>query len=101
MRPEEYLALQWSDMDFEHGTAQVRRALVRHKKNWSFEEPKTARSRRTVFLSSQLLNKLTIHKCKQAEVRLKLGALWQAFDLIFCGEQGTPLSIPNINVSST
>ncbi len=96
MRPEEYLALQWSDMDFEHGRAQVRRALVRHKKNWSFEEPKTARSRRTVFLSSQLLHKLTIHKRKQAEVRLKLGALWQAFDLIFCGEQGTPLSIPNI-----
>ena len=31
MRPEEYLALQWSDVDFERGTAQVRRALVRHK----------------------------------------------------------------------
>lgn len=96
MRPEEYLALQWSDVDFERGTAQVRRALIRHKKSWSFEEPKTARSRRTVFLSSQLLHKLTTNKRKQAEVRLKLGALWQAFDLIFCGEQGMPLSIPNL-----
>ncbi len=96
MRPEEYLALQWADVDFERCTAQVRRALVRHKKSWSFEEPKTARSRRTIYLSDQLMQKLTAHKRKQAEARLKLGAAWQAFDLIFCSEGGTPLSIPNL-----
>jgi integrase len=27
---------------------------------------------------------------------LKLGAAWQAFDLIFFSEEGTPLSIPNL-----
>lgn len=96
MRPEEYLALQWSDIDFERSTSQVRRALVRHKKSWSFEEPKTTRSRRTVFLPAQLLNKLTVHKRAQAERRLKLGAAWLVFDLIFCSEKGTPLSIPNL-----
>ncbi|HEX8136937.1 MAG TPA: site-specific integrase [Pyrinomonadaceae bacterium] len=96
MRPEEYLALQWSDVDFERGTSQVRRALVRHQKTWSFEEPKTARSRRTVFLPGLLLQKLAAHKRQQAAERLKLGALWQAYDLIFCSEQGTPLSIPNL-----
>jgi integrase len=96
MRPEEYLALQWSDIDFERNTAQVRRALVRHKKSWSFEEPKTARSRRTVYLSAPLLQKLISHKRKQAEARLKLGKAWQAFDLAFCSDEGTPLSIPNI-----
>jgi len=96
MRPEEYLALHWSDVDFERATAQVRRALVRHKKSWSFEEPKTARSRRTVYLPAPLLQKLTTHKRKQAEARLKLGAAWQAFNLVFCTDEGTPLSIPNI-----
>lgn len=96
MRPEEYLALQWSDVDLERNTAQVRRALVRHKKSWSFEEPKTARSRRTVYLSAPLLQKLISHKRKQAEARLKLGTAWQAFDLVFCSDEGTPLSIPNI-----
>jgi integrase len=96
MRPEEYLALQWADVDFERGTAQVRRALVRLKKSWSFEDPKTARSHRIVFLPEPLLKKLAAHKRKQAEVRLKLGAAWQAFDLIFCSEEGTPLSIPNL-----
>jgi integrase len=89
MRSEEYLALQWSDIDFERSTVQVRRALVRHKKSWSFEETKTARSRRTVFLPSQLLNKLATHKRAQAERRLKLGAAWQACDLIFCGDEGS------------
>lgn len=96
MRPEEYLALQWSDVDFERGTAQVRRALVWHKKSWSFEEPKTARSRRTVYLPAALLQKLAAHRRKQAEERLKLGTVWQALDLIFCSEIGTPLRIPNI-----
>ncbi len=96
MRPEEYLALQWSDVDLDRGTAQVRRALVRHKKSWSFEEPKTARSRRTVYLPASLLQKLAPHKRKQAEARLKLGASWRAYDLVFCSNEGSPLSIPNI-----
>lgn len=96
MRPEEYLALQWSDVDMTRGTAQVRRALVRHKRSWSFEEPKTARSRRTVYLPASLLPKLAAHKRKQAEQRLKLGAAWGNFDLIFCSDMGTPLTIPNL-----
>ena len=58
MRPEEYLALQWHDLDLERGTAQVRRALVRHKGSWSFEEPKTRKSRRTITLPPQLVGRL-------------------------------------------
>lgn len=96
MRPEEYLALQWSDVCLQRGAAQVRRALVRHKKSWSFEEPKTARSRRTVFLPAPLVGKLAAHKRQQAIGRLKLGAAWHAHDLVFCGEQGTPHTIPNL-----
>jgi integrase len=62
----------------------------------SIEETKNARSRRTIFLPSQLLKKLAAHKRTQAERRLKLGAAWKAFDLVFCGAEGTPLSIPNL-----
>jgi len=96
MRPEEYLALKWSDVDMTSGAAQIKRALVRHKKSWSFEEPKTARSRRTIFLPAPLLNKLAVHKRQQAEARLQAGASWHAHDLVFCSEEGTPLSIPNL-----
>jgi integrase len=96
MRPEEYLALQWTDIDFDRRTATIQRALVRHKKEWSFEKPKTAKSRRTVALPSPLLYKLSDHKRKQAEARLKAGPDWQAHSLVFCSETGTPLSIPNL-----
>jgi integrase len=96
MRPEEYLALQWADLDFERGTAQVKRALVRHNNSWSFEETKTARSRRTVSLPQPLFLKLKAHKRKQAEQRLKVAAYWQAHDLVFCSDLGTPHSIPNL-----
>lgn len=96
MRPEEFLAIQWKDLDFERSTAQVRRALARHKGNWSFEQPKTAKSSRIVDLPEPLMRKLLSHKRKQNEVRLAIGPAWQNFDLVFCSEIGTPLSIPNL-----
>jgi integrase len=96
MRPEEYLAVQWRDLDFTRGTITVQRALVRHKGTWSFDEPKTARSRRTIPLQSSLLQQLRQHKREQAAERLKAGSLWEAHDLIFCSEIGTPHSIPNL-----
>ena len=96
MRPEEYLAIQWSDIDFQRNTVQVRRALVRHKKKWSFNEPKTSRSRRTVMLPGSLMHKLIKHKEKQIIHKLSFIDLWENNDLVFCSEYGTPLSIPNL-----
>ncbi len=96
MRPEEYLALRWSDIDFKRCTARVQRALVRHKKSVTFEEPKTARSRRTVYLPGPLVERLRAHKRRQAVERIKLGEAWAPFDLVFCSVEGTPLSVPNI-----
>ena len=46
MRPEESLTLQWSDIDLSKGTAR----FVRHRKTVQFEEPKTVRNRRAVYL---------------------------------------------------
>jgi integrase len=96
MRPEEYLAVKWSDVDFGRGTAQIKRALVRIHGGWSFEEPKTKKSRRTVTLPAPLVRKLKEHRRAQNELRLKLGGEWQTHDLVFCGETGAPHSIPNL-----
>lgn len=96
MRPEEYLALQWKDIDFERCTAQVCRALVRHKGSWTFEQPKTAKSKRIISLPQPLIDKLKAHKRAQNEIRLKNGLIWQNYDLVFCSELGTPHSIPNL-----
>lgn len=96
MRPEEFLAVQWGDIDFERSTVQVRRALVRHKKKWSFNEPKTSRSRRTIIIPKPLVHKLIKHKGEQIIQKLSANNLWESHDLVFCGEFGAPLSIPNL-----
>jgi len=96
MRPEEYLAVQWGDLDFERNTVQVRRALVRHKGKWSFNEPKTSRSRRTVILPSSLMPKLKKHRYDQLTQKLRVRDIWEEHDLVFCTVYGTPHSIPNL-----
>jgi len=46
--------------------------------------------------TASLLRRLAAHKRTQAAERLKAGAMWHAHDLVFCSEQGTPHSIPNL-----
>lgn len=43
MRPGEYLALQWKDIDMKTGAVHVTRALERVGSAWRFKDPKTAR----------------------------------------------------------
>jgi integrase len=78
---------------FEKGTAIVRRALITHRTGgWHFNEPKTKQSRRTIPLPISLLKELKAHRRRQGEERLKLGSIWQDFDLVFPSEVGTPLN---------
>lgn len=98
MRPEEYLALKWTDIDFEKGTATVRRALITNRTGggWHFSEPKTKQSRRTMPLPPSVVKELKAHRREQLTERIKLGAAWQDNDLVFPSEIGTPHSAPNI-----
>jgi integrase len=50
MRPEEYLGLQWKDVDFKKGRVTIQRALIwkRNGRGWTIEEPKTYQSRRII-----------------------------------------------------
>lgn len=94
MRPEEYLGLQWKDVDLDKGIAIVRRALITHRTGggWHFSEPKTKQSRRSIPLPGSIIQELKRHRKTQLEERLKLGAVWQEFDLVFPSEVGTPLN---------
>jgi len=99
MRPEEYLALQWKDIDLQQGTATVQRTLCwRRQKGggWYFGEPKTSQSRRTVPLPASIVRELGHHKAVQAETRLKKGAKYQTLDLVFATETGGPLHSENL-----
>ena len=98
MRPEEFLGLQWKDIDLERGIATVQRALVwRDKKQgWQFTEPKTAKSRRSIPLPASIVRSLTSHKARQGEQRLKAGKKYENHDLVFATRKGAPLMRRNI-----
>jgi integrase len=48
IRPGEAMGLRWQDLDFENNRITINRALTRSGKGWKLDEPKTARSRRTI-----------------------------------------------------
>jgi integrase len=97
MRPEEYLGLQWKDVDLKRGTATVCRTVVwRTGGGWYFGEPKTARSRRTIPLPPSLVRQLVVHRRQQAETRLEAGAEYQYHDLVFATNDGTPVMLRNL-----
>lgn len=96
-RPEEYLALQWKDVDLEKGTAAIRRVVVRRTKGiLQFCEPKTAKSRRSIPLPKSIINELRAHRRMQGEERLKFGSAWKSLDLVFPSEVGMPPTHSNI-----
>jgi integrase len=99
MRPEEYLSLTWSDVDFARGSAVVRRALVWLKGGgYEFGEPKTRKSRRTVSIPHDLMLKLKDHRRRQLEHRMKFGVDYTNLDLVFASDIGTPLNYRNLTL---
>lgn len=98
MRPEEYLALQWGDLELKKATATIQRVLVRNRKGggWTFQPPKTPRSRRTIPFPAYIARQLKSHKRAQNEARLKLGSEWQNNALVFASECGSPISLRNL-----
>jgi integrase len=90
MRPSEYLALKWRDIDWERGTLSVVRTLERTARAWRFADTKRARSRRVIKLQEWVLEILkglqartTEHgKCDVPD----------AADLIFTTATGHPIN---------
>jgi integrase len=97
MRPGEYLGLRWTDVDLERGRVIVQRAVVWQGGAWSFAEPKTARSRRSIPLPATVVRLLREHRRQQAAGRLAAGARYQNLDLVFATETGTPIDLRNLS----
>lgn len=97
MRPEEYLALKWSDIDLENRTSMVTRTIVWRKGGgWYFGEPKTTSSRRTVTFPESIARALKSHRLRQSEIKLRMGASYSLENLVFATLEGTPLNPRNL-----
>ncbi|MGH9351003.1 MAG: site-specific integrase [Terriglobia bacterium] len=67
MRPSEYLALTWNDLDLDRGTISISRTLSWRKGGWLFADTKRSRSRRTVKLQTWVMALLREHVPKGAD----------------------------------
>jgi integrase len=100
MRPSEYLALRWSDLDLQKGTATVQRSVTqRPGGGFVFGETKTKRSRRTIPLPESLVKELKHYRAAQLEQKLKLGEAYQKLDLVFANSIGCPISYKNVDLN--
>ena len=90
LRLGEGLGLLWSDIDFAYGRLVVNRAL-QPGVGFVFVEPKTARSRRTVYLAAGTVTALMEHRRRQVTDQLAAGPNWDNTGLVFASPVGRPV----------
>ena len=96
-RPNELLAIRWTDLDAERGTVRIRRSLYWPKGGgFEFTRPKTEKSIRTITISTLAVEELRRHRVLQLEQRMEQGSDYQDHGLIFATEIGTPLLWRNL-----
>jgi integrase len=92
-RPNEAAALQWKDVDWEKGSVEIRRNLVRLKGGGrEFNEPKTEAGVRSFTLPASFMVWLKEHRTAQLEQRMRIGSDWGDNDLVFPDEVGEPIT---------
>lgn len=94
-RRGEVLALRWSDLDLDAGTAHVTRQLVSHPKTKQLEmrPTKRPRSKSVIGLHPATVAALRQRRAQQSAARLQMGAGWPAAetlhaDLVFTFDDG-------------
>jgi integrase len=89
MRPSEYLALRWSDIDWLRGTASVCRTIQHLASGWRFDDTKRKRSRRVVKLQGFVL--AALDSLRKAQVLTPESDPGAVYDLIFHTRTRDPL----------
>lgn len=92
MRLGELLGLRWADLDLTGGMAYlVRSAQYLSATGVTFRPMKTARSQRSIALSTETVRVLREHRSRQLEARLAVGPGYEDGDLVFADVDGSPL----------
>jgi integrase len=94
MRPSEYLALKWSDIDWHRGAASVCRTIQHSKAGFLFDDTKRKRSRRVVKLQDFVQKALD--SLRNSQLHAKEGGCQAGSDLIFRSRTDSPLKQRNV-----
>ena len=96
MRKGEICGVRWRDLDLDAEVVRVQQTCQwLAGRGFEFHPPKTPRSRRAVALSPASVKLLRRARTVQLEERLKVGAAYADYDLIFATMIGTPLDPSN------
>jgi len=90
-RRGEVLAVKWSDLDMDNGTATIRESLSDPKSGLAFKKPKNGKAR-TIVIAADMIAILRTHKAKQAEERLFVGEAYQDLNLVFARPDGSAVT---------
>jgi integrase len=96
LRQGELLGLRWTDVDLEEAQLRVSHSLQRHGGKLRLVAPKTATSRRSVFIPTVAVIALREHRVHHLQARLLAGASWQETGLIFTTRRGTGIEAGNL-----
>lgn len=109
MRINEILGLTWDDIDFKQDTILINRTLVKLSKKTStdypftFQTPKTLKSKRVIPMNNELKTFLLRHKKKQNNFKLEHPEEWEPYkikyanNLIFTTKSGKPIYYSHVN----
>jgi integrase len=99
MRLGELSGLRWSDINFEQATLHVQNTFsyVQNLDTGRYEyvagPPKTKAGERLIYLPSDMVVLLRMHRERQQEVKAS-ASRWTELDLVFCTRSGTYI-VPN------
>lgn len=91
MRRGELLGLQWQDIDFEESRLSIRRNLTTAGRKVVMSEPKTRSGRRMLYLTTEALDLLKVHREAQDARSSKLGEKWPGNGHVFVTQIGTTI----------
>ncbi|MBV9181189.1 MAG: site-specific integrase [Acidobacteria bacterium] len=92
MRPNEYLAIKWTDIDWQKHTVAVTRTLHRRDGCWKFDGTKGRKGRRVIKLQNWVLELLQDLRHSRAQREMAADVWRDARELVFTTTSGNPIN---------
>ena len=91
VRQGEALGVRWTDVDLDEGKATIEQTVTITNHVIVMSTPKTSSGSRTIDLDGATFRALRVHRTRQLEQRLALGAGWREHGLVFPSVTGEPM----------